>query len=63
MDEFKVDIEQGVIEPRELSATDRFKFKCYPGIECFNKCCSAMRINLTPYDIFILKKSAWVVVR
>lgn len=55
MDEFKIDIEKGVIEPRELSATDRFKFKCYPGIKCFNKCCSAMRINLTPYDIFILK--------
>ncbi len=55
MDKFNIDIEKGVIEPRELSGTDRFKFNCYPGIECFNKCCSAMRINLTPYDIFRLK--------
>ncbi len=55
MDKLNIDIEKGVIEPRELSASDRFKFKCYPGIGCFNKCCSAMRINLTPYDIFRLK--------
>jgi len=44
-----------VIEPRELTHESRFRFRCYPGIPCFTACCSGIRINLTPYDIWRLK--------
>lgn len=49
------DLERSVIEPREYGKEDRFRFRCYPGIPCFTKCCSGVRINLTPYDIWRLK--------
>lgn len=44
-----------VIEPEELSGNTRFRFRCYPGVGCFTACCSGVRINLTPYDIWRLK--------
>lgn len=56
MDEkLKTDIPGEVVEPREYSGEDRFRFRCYPGIGCFTRCCSGIRINLTPYDIWRLK--------
>ncbi|MBI5141555.1 MAG: YkgJ family cysteine cluster protein [Nitrospirae bacterium] len=56
MESIKIDnIEKGVIEPREYSRNDKIHFSCYPGIGCFTKCCSGIRINLTPYDIWRLK--------
>ncbi len=56
MEEVKKKLKQGVIVPQQLARSDRMKFKCYPGIGCFTKCCSGIRINLTPYDIYRLKK-------
>lgn len=56
MEEVKKKLKQGVIVPQQLTRSDRMKFKCYPGIGCFTKCCSGIRINLTPYDIYRLKK-------
>lgn len=47
---------KSVFEPTKLLKTDQLRFQCYPGIGCFTKCCSNIRINLTPYDIFRLKK-------
>ncbi len=32
-----------------------FRFKCHPGIDCFNRCCAGLRLILTPYDILRLK--------
>ena len=38
-----------------LKPTDRFRFSCHPGIECFNSCCYDLNIFLTPYDVVRLK--------
>lgn len=48
-------IKQSVIVPEFLTGKSRFRFKCYPGIGCFTKCCSGIKIILSPYDIFRLK--------
>jgi Fe-S-cluster containining protein len=48
-------LQKSVIVPRQLKRTDKMNFKCYPGIKCFNACCSGIKINLSPYDIFRLK--------
>jgi Fe-S-cluster containining protein len=55
MKEVKDKLTQSVVVPQQLSRKDRMKFRCYPGVGCFTKCCSGIRINLTPYDIFRLK--------
>ena len=38
-----------------LEPNDTFKFGCYPGISCFNTCCSDVNIFLSPYDVLRLK--------
>lgn len=55
MDEVKEKLQKSVIVPEQLTRTSKMKFRCYPGIGCFTKCCSGIKINLTPYDIFRLK--------
>jgi Fe-S-cluster containining protein len=55
MEEVKSKLKQSVIVPEQLTRNDKIKFRCYPGIGCFTKCCSGIRINLTPYDIYRLK--------
>jgi len=35
----------------------RFKFRCHPGVPCFNECCADVNIFLTPYDIVRLKNA------
>lgn len=49
-------LQKSVFEPNKLLKTDRMRFRCYPGISCFTMCCRGIRINLTPYDIYRLKK-------
>jgi Fe-S-cluster containining protein len=39
-----------------LEPKDTFRFGCYPGISCFNTCCSDVNIFLSPYDVLRLKK-------
>lgn len=51
----KEKLSKSVIVPEQLTLKDKMRFRCYPGIACFTKCCSGIRINLTPYDIFRLK--------
>jgi Fe-S-cluster containining protein len=34
---------------------DKFQFKCHKNIGCFTKCCAALNLLLTPYDILRLK--------
>jgi Fe-S-cluster containining protein len=43
------------VETKSLSPDTKFKFRCYPGIGCFTKCCSNIDIMLTPYDVLRLK--------
>ena len=38
-----------------LSLESRFTFHCHPGLACFNRCCAAPTILLSPYDILRLK--------
>ena len=61
-DEFK-DFDIGTdssMVPVYLSENDKFKFKCYPGISCFNECCRNIDIVLTPYDVLRLKNNLGV---
>ena len=44
------------VEPVELGPDSRFRFRCHPGIACFNACCRDIDITLTPYDIVRLKR-------
>jgi Fe-S-cluster containining protein len=37
-----------------LGPDDRFKFRCHPGVSCFNTCCSDVNIFLSPYDVLRL---------
>lgn len=39
-----------------LGPNDTFKFGCFPGISCFNTCCSDVNIFLSPYDVLRLKQ-------
>ena len=38
-----------------MKGTDKFPFRCHPGVSCYNKCCNDVNIFLTPYDIIRLK--------
>ena len=49
-------IEKSVIVPEYLTGQSKIRFRCYPGIGCFTKCCSGTKIFLSPYDIYRLKK-------
>jgi Fe-S-cluster containining protein len=55
MQEFRAKLPKSVIVPEQLRQTDKMKFRCYPGIGCFTKCCRGIRLILSPYDIFRLK--------
>jgi uncharacterized protein len=43
------------VKPVQLNLGSKFKFRCYPGIKCFTKCCGKIDIVLTPYDIVRIK--------
>lgn len=47
---------RNIISPVRLTGKDTLQFRCYPGIACFNKCCSNIEILLTPYDLLRLRK-------
>jgi uncharacterized protein len=44
------------IEPIELTPETHFKFRCHPGVSCFNQCCAQTTIILSPYDVLRLKQ-------
>jgi len=54
--EIESKIEKSVIVPEYLTGQSKMNFRCYPGIGCFTKCCSGIKILLSPYDIYALKK-------
>ncbi len=35
---------------------DTFKFRCHPGIDCFNECCKDITILLNPLDVIRMRK-------
>ncbi|MBF0610209.1 MAG: YkgJ family cysteine cluster protein [Magnetococcales bacterium] len=47
---------RNVLHPVRLGGTDTFKFRCHPGVSCFNECCSKIEIILTPYDMLRLRR-------
>lgn len=49
--EFQRFKEQILREGPRLDLEDSFKFKCHPGVACFNRCCHDVTIFLTSYDI------------
>jgi len=48
-------LDMSAVQPIKLDLGAQFKFRCYPGIKCFTKCCSRINILLTPYDIIRMK--------
>ncbi len=48
--------EKASIDPVQLGPNTNFNFSCHKGISCFTKCCRAIDIMLTPYDVLLMKK-------
>lgn len=44
------------IEPIVITPETPFKFRCHPGVSCFNDCCAQTTIILSPYDVLRLKQ-------
>jgi Fe-S-cluster containining protein len=40
-----------------IKENDTFCFRCYPEVECFNRCCRNLNLFLYPYDVIRLKQS------
>ncbi|HSO61075.1 MAG TPA: YkgJ family cysteine cluster protein [Desulfobacterales bacterium] len=38
-----------------LRAGEPFRFRCHPGVGCFNRCCRNLNLFLYPYDLIRLK--------
>ena len=41
----------------ELKPGEKYAFKCYPGVRCFNACCGDLNLMLTPYDVLRLRRA------
>lgn len=44
----------GPVQPVRYTHSDRMRFRCRPGISCWNECCHDTDITLTPYDLLRL---------
>lgn len=40
-----------------IKENDTFCFRCYPEVECFNRCCRNLSLFLYPYDVLRLKQA------
>jgi Fe-S-cluster containining protein len=48
-------LEEEILEDQpRLGPNDTFKFRCHPGVSCFNTCCADVNIFLSPYDVLRL---------
>lgn len=47
---------KSAVMPQALTADSKLRFRCHKGISCFNACCKAANVTLTPYDILRLKR-------
>ncbi len=43
-------------DAESLTLESRFQFRCHAGLACFNRCCRAPTILLSPYDLLRLKQ-------
>lgn len=41
----------------QLNPGETFQFRCHPGVDCFNACCSDLNLMLTPYDALRLRRA------
>ncbi|MBF0482541.1 MAG: YkgJ family cysteine cluster protein [Desulfovibrionaceae bacterium] len=41
----------------ELAIGQNFRFRCHPGVSCFNACCSDLTLMLTPFDVLRLRRA------
>ncbi len=41
---------------KRIRPGETFCFRCYPGIDCFNRCCRNLNLFLYPYDVVRLRK-------
>ena len=39
-----------------LTLDSSFRFRCHPGVSCFNRCCQEATVILSPYDILRLTR-------
>jgi len=46
-----------VFDPKDLTLEDELTFRCYKGIICYTRCCYDVKLVLSPYDLYRLKKS------
>ncbi len=42
--------------PAALTGDSSIRFRCHPGVSCFNACCKRADVTLAPYDILRLKR-------
>jgi Fe-S-cluster containining protein len=48
-------LEEEILEDQaRLGPDDKFRFRCHPGVSCFNTCCADVNIFLSPYDVLRL---------
>ena len=48
-------LEEEILEDQaRLGPQDTFRFRCHPGVSCFNTCCADVNIFLSPYDVLRL---------
>ena len=40
----------------ELGPGQSFRFRCHPGVPCFNACCGDLNLMLTPFDVMRLRR-------
>jgi Fe-S-cluster containining protein len=49
--------EKTPVHERSIAPGEHFRFRCYPGIGCFNRCCRNLNLFLYPYDVLRLKQA------
>lgn len=48
---------EGELSGRRLGADEVLRFRCHPGLACFNSCCRDKRLTLLPYDVLRLSRA------
>ena len=51
-----VSLNNKAVIPTKFELDSEFRFRCYPGISCFTRCCRNIEVLLTPYDVIRMKK-------
>jgi Fe-S-cluster containining protein len=48
---------EGELPGRRLCPDEVLRFRCHPGLACFNSCCRDKRLTLLPYDVLRLRRA------